>query len=194
MPRKTYKSFITIKQVLQLPTRTDNYGPMSGRTVHWEQKYRDRPYQAHPTPTPQYTHTSTPTPAPRQSIYHAGMTKEQYYQQLDGARQPTDNQYANNPQTISQLTNTINQLFAKQTLPPRDHVGTMPAETTGQVQIPASPNTPAQTRYPNVTQQQYQAPAQNYTQQQADFISQQFQTAAIPVPPQSRQTRRAQSI
>ena len=185
MNKKTYKSFITIKQALQLQSNHyANYGPTYGRTVHWEQKYRDRPYHAHPTPTP----------APAQTLYHAGMTKEQYYQNLGGARQPSDNQYTNNPQTISQLTNTITQLFAKQNLPPRDHVGTMPAETTGQVTIPAPPNTTVQTRYPNVTQQRYQAPVQNYTQHQADYISQQFQTAGIPVPPQlSQQVQQAPS-
>ena len=98
------------------------------------------------------------------------MSKQQYYQNLGGAVKAKDNQYQNNPQTISQLTSTINNLFAKQNLQPRDHVGTMPAETTGQVRVPAPPNTPVQTRYPNLTQQQQQPIVQNYTQQQADFV------------------------
>ena len=123
-----------------------------------------------------HTHTSTPTPAPTQALYQAGMTKQQYYQQLGGAGKANDNQYQNNPQTISQLTSTINNLFAKQNLPARDHVGIMPADPTGQVRLPAPPNTTVHTRYPNVTQQQ-QPTVQNYTQQQADFVSQQFQRA-----------------
>ena len=120
MKSKKCKSFITIKQSLQTNhSQPTYYGPTYGRSVNWEQKYRDQPYQAAPTPT----HT----------LYHAGMTKQPYYQNLGGAGKPKDNQYKNNPQTISQLTSTINNLFAKQNLPPRDHVGIMPAETTGQV-------------------------------------------------------------
>ena len=66
-------------------------------------------------------------------------------------------------------------------MPSRDHVGYMPQDPTGQIQIPAPPNTPVHTRYP--TQQQHPA---NFTPTQAQQVQQQLASIGVQLPPQSQ--------
>ena len=70
-------------------------------------------------------------------------------------------------------------------LPQRDHVGYFPAETTGQIHTPAGPETPIETRYPNIMQQIGQV--QNLTPQQMTQIQTILQSQGAPLTPQVQQ-------
>ena len=125
-----------------------------------------------------------PTPQPNSRRLNATQfmsqiqQQKQYYQQLAGGDEKQSNQYPNNPTTAQQLAQTINENFGDPLLPPRDHFGIMPSETTGQVQIPAPPHTTVQNRYttqpPNITQ--------NLTQQQAQVFNQNLANLGVHVP------------
>ena len=112
-------------------------------------------------------------------------SNEQYYQQLGGAQRPGANQFQN-PQSMDDLEQMIYQAFSQQQLPQRDHYNNFPAQTTGQVHVPAPPHAPVQTRYPNINQQGTPA-VHNFTQPQMDQINQFLAKAGYQLSPTTQQ-------
>ena len=178
---KNYKTFMTMKYEMQLkPTNTQPYAPTHGFSNGWSAQYRDTPYQQ-PTQQQQQPRTDRPRLTAQQFMSNV-QKQQQYYQQLAGGDEKQNNQYVNNPSTVEQLAQAINQNFGQQLLPPRDHVGIMPAETTGQVQIPAPPDTTVQNRYPTAGQTHANSVAQNLTPAQAQTLNQQLSNLGVTVP------------